>query len=191
MLASGDIAGAFVEYNRLAELGSGKARCVIAYANLLGTRSLPKNIEEAKKIANSAIFSEPGFSNYILGCVTMLEGNWTSTFQHLNLSAKAGFFPALSTTAKLISQLYRVKDSDLRSSETILFLAIRKMHIPALIYLAVFYRSGARGFIKRILGLALFPFALAVSYLSCRFGIFSLHTFFYHPSLPELTKSDK
>lgn len=188
MLALGDIAGAFAEYNRLSELGSGKARCVIAYANLLGTQSLPKNIEEARKIANSAVVLEPGFSNYILGCVSMLDTNWPASFRYFSLSGKAGFFPALSTSAKLMSQLYRLKDGDLRTSETIFLHATRKMHIPGILYLAAFYKSGARGVSKRLLGLIVFPFAVAGSYLSCRFGIFSIRTFFYHPKLPELTK---
>jgi hypothetical protein len=188
MLALGNVIGAFEEFNRLAELGSGKARCVVAYANLLGAHSLPKNIEEARRIAGSAILSEPGFSNYILGCVAMLEGQWALTFRHFNLSGKAGFLPALSTSAKLMSQLYRKTDSDLRASESVLLHAIRKGHIPGFLYLAAFYKSGARGFPKRLLGVFLLPVAVACSYLSCRFGIFSLRTFFYHPTLPKLTK---
>jgi TPR repeat protein len=188
MLASGDVDGAFIEYSRLAELGSGKARCVVAYANLLGARSLEKNIEEARRIASSAISSEPGFSNYILGCIAMLEGQWAPTFRHLNLSGKAGFLPALSTSGKLMSQLYCKTDRDLHASESVLLHAMRKGHIPAFLYLAAFYKSGARGFPKRLLGVFLVPIAVACSYLSCRFGIFSLRTFFYHPSLPKLTK---
>jgi hypothetical protein len=188
MLASGNVVGAFNEYHRLADLGSGSARCVIAYAYLLGTNSCPKNIEESQRIARMALSSEPGFSNYILGCVAMRDEDWPSTFQHLNLSIQAGFVPALSTAAKLMSQLYRKTDSDLRAAETVFLRAVCSGHVPGLLYLTAFYKSGARGLPKQLLGLALFPVAVAALYLSCRLAIFSMRTFFYHPSIPALQK---
>jgi hypothetical protein len=188
LLASGNIAGAFEEYHRLAELGSGKARCVIAYANLLGTRALPKNSEEAGRIARSAITSEPGFSNYILGCIAMQEEAWDATFRHFNLSSKAGFLPALSTAASLSSRVYRKTNQDLRGAETVLFRAIRKGHVPALLFLAAFYTTGSRGFPKRLLGIVLSPLAIGVLFVACRVAIFSPRTFFYDPALPSLLR---
>ncbi|HWS70136.1 MAG TPA: hypothetical protein VN325_45820 [Steroidobacteraceae bacterium] len=188
MLAGGNVIGAFDEYHRLAELGSGIARCIIAYAYLLGTHRCPKNIEEARRIALSAAASEPGFSNYILASIAMLEHRWPSTFRYLNVSRKSGFLPALSTSAKLMSQLYRKTNRDVRATEKVFWHAIRSGHIPGFLYLMVYYRSGTCGFLKRLLGLAFFPFAVASSYLSCRFAIFSMRSFFYHPSLPALQK---
>jgi hypothetical protein len=186
--ASGNSVGAFEEYRRLAELGSGKARCVLAYANLLGTRALPKNIQEAARIARSATASEPGFSNYILGCISMQDQNWEVTFRHFNLSSRAGFLPALSTAASLSSRVYRNTDRDLRGAERVLFSAIRKGHVPALLFLAAFYITGARGFPKRLLGIVLSPMAIAALFVACRVAIFSPRTFFYDPVLPGLLR---
>jgi hypothetical protein len=187
-LAIGNQFGAFTEYARLAGLGSGRARCIIAYAQLVGCHILPKDVAESKRMATSAVASEPGFSNYILGCIAMLDSNWELSFHHLKLSIKAGFMPAFSTSAKLSSQLYRHTEKQLRDAETILRYALRKGHVPALMYLAKFYAGGARGIIKRILGLLVFPFAVIAMYVACRFAIFSVRSFFYHPTLPELLK---
>jgi hypothetical protein len=186
--AAGNIVGAFEEYHRLAELGSGKARCVLAYANLLGTRALPKNFDEAGRIARSATASEPGFSNYILGCIAMQENNWEVTFRHFNLSGKAGFLPALSTAASLSSRVYRTTDKDLRGAERVLFRTIRRGHVPALLFLAAFYLTGSRGFPKRLLGIVLSPIAVGVLFVACRVAIFSPRTFFYNPVLPGLLR---
>lgn len=187
LFASGNSVGAFEEYRRLAELGSGKARCVLAYANLLGTPALPKNFREAERIARSATGSEPGFSNYILGCIAMQEQNWEVTFRHFNLSRKAGFLPALSTAASLISRVYR-KTEDLRGAEKVLFSAIRKGHVPALLFLSAFYITGSRGFPKRLLGIVICPVAIGALFVACRVAIFSPRTFFYDPVMPGLLR---
>lgn len=188
MLAAGNFTGAFDEYRCLANLGSGAARCVIAYAYILGTKSISKNVDEAKTLAQSATNSEPGFSNYILGCIAMLEQNFPAAFTHFDVSGKSGFLPALSTTAKLMSQLYRKTDGDLRASEKVFWHAVRRGHIPGFLYLMAFYKSGARGFFKQLCGFSLLPVAVMGSYLSCRFAIFSMRTFFYHPTIPTLEK---
>jgi TPR repeat protein len=187
-LAVGNQSGAFREYARLAGLGSGKARCIIAYAQLVGCHILPKNIAESKRMAISATGSEPGFGNYILGCIAMLDNNWELSFQHFKLSIKAGFIPAFSASAKLSSQLYRNTEKQLRDAETVLRHAVRKGQVPAMMYLAKFYAGGSRGLIKRIFGLLAFPFTVMAMYFACRFAIFSMRSFFYHPSLPELLK---
>jgi hypothetical protein len=187
-LAVGNQSGAFKEYARLAGLGSGNARCVIAYAQLVGSHLLPKSIVESKRVAISATTSEPGFSNYILGCIAMLESNSELSFQHFALSMKAGFLPAFSTSGKLSSQLYRNTEKQLRDAETVLRYAVRRGQVPALMYLAKFYAGGARGTIKRLLGLLAFPITVVAMYLACRFAIFSMRSFFYHPTLPDLLK---
>jgi TPR repeat protein len=188
LLASGNVPGAFEIYHRLADLGSGKARCIIAYAHLLGGCVAPKNIEEARRIALSAATSEPGFSNYILGCIAMLESRWESSFEYFNLSRKAGFLPALCTAAKLSAQLYRTSARNLVHSETAFIQAIRSGYIPAFLDLASFYISGSQGFLKRLMGFLFFPFAVGAMYLGFRFAIFSPHIFYYHPSIPGLFK---
>lgn len=144
MLAAGNFTGAFDEYRRHANLGSGAARCVIAYAYVLGTKSISKNVDEAKTLAQSATNSEPGFSNYILGCIAMLEQNFPAAFTHFNLSGKSGFLPALSTAAKLMSQLYRKTDGDLRASEKVFWHAVRRGHIPGFLYLMAIYKRSTR-----------------------------------------------
>src|SRR5258706_6458866 len=113
-MAHGDVNAAMQEYERLVALGSGRARCVVAYAYLVGSYLTPRNQETAKRIAMSAASSEPGFSNYILGFIALAEGNHPSSFQHFIASRNAGFLPAFSASAKLHSDLYHTAESDLR-----------------------------------------------------------------------------
>src|SRR5580698_7955772 len=66
LLAVGNIAGAIAEWRRLADLGSGRARCILAYLALKGTQSTPPDLEEARRLATSALSGERGYANYVL-----------------------------------------------------------------------------------------------------------------------------
>jgi TPR repeat protein len=187
-LASGKLDAAFREYERLAELGSGKARCILAYAYLLGSRLTPRDLSTARKIALTAVSSEPGFSNFILACVELEGGEVDSSLKLFFLSGKSGFLPALSAGAKLFSNRYCSAERDLANAETALVRAIRRGHIPAISYLSVFYVKTRRGLLKRLIGIIIWPIGVAAFYLAWRFCIFSAHTFCYHPSNRDLFK---
>jgi hypothetical protein len=74
LLAVGDVDGAIAEWRRLADLGSGRARCVLAYISLNGTESTSPDIEEARRLASSAVSGERGYANYVLACIALKEG---------------------------------------------------------------------------------------------------------------------
>lgn len=191
MLAHGDVSGAMQEYSRLAALGSGRARCIMAYGYLVGSTLTPRDLVVAKSFALSATASEPGFSNYILGFIALADGNYTSSFANFLASRKAGFLPAFSASAQLFSDLYRSAERDLRLSENLFKRAIRVGHTPAYMLLAVFYMRGNRGLIKRVAGIALYPIALIAFYFAWRFSIFSISTFTYHPTYRNLLKEPR
>ncbi len=188
MLAHGNVSAAIQEYDRLAALGSGRARCITAYAYLMGSFLTPRDHAAAKTIALSATSSEPGYSNYILAFVALAEGNHASSFSHLIASRKAGFLPAFSASAQLFSSLYRSAERDLKLAENLFIRAIRVGHIPAYMLLAGFYLKGKRGLPKRFVGLVLYPVALIAFYFAWRFSTFSLSTFTYHPSYQDLLR---
>src|ERR1700691_1499315 len=72
-LAVGNIGGAMSEWQRLADLGSGSARCGLAYVPLMGTPTMPTDLEEARRIALSAVSGARGYANYLLGCIALRE----------------------------------------------------------------------------------------------------------------------
>jgi TPR repeat protein len=187
-MAHGDANAAMQEYGRLATLGSGRARCITAYAYLVGSSLTPQDPGVAKTIALSATASEPGFSNYILGFIALAEGNHAASFAHFIASRKAGFLPAYSASAKLFNDLYHSAERDLRLAENLFKRAIRVGHIPAYMFLTLFYVRGNRGLIKRIAGLALYPIALIAFYLASKCWTFSMSTFTYHPTYRDLLR---
>jgi hypothetical protein len=72
-LAVGNVVGAIAEWQRLADLGSGGARCVLAYLHLMGALSIPIDLEEARRIALSAVGGSRGYANYLLGCISLRD----------------------------------------------------------------------------------------------------------------------
>ena len=191
MLAHGDVDAAMQEYDRLAKLGSGIARCIVAYAYLVGSSLTPRDPDAAKRIALSAASSEPGYSNYILGFVALAEGSYASSFAHFIASRKVGFLPAYSASALLHSNLYSAAERDRKLSEKLFIRAIRVGHVHAYMLLAVFYLKGNRGLIKRIAGIVLYPIALIAFYFAWRFSIFSMSTFTYHPTYRGLLRKSQ
>lgn len=188
LLARGETAEAIGEYRRLAALGSGQARNVLAYMYLIGTHMMPRDLNEAQRLASAASSSAPGFSHYILGFVAVANGDTASGFARFIASRKAGFSPAFSASAQLYSSLYRIAERDLRLSEQLFFRAIRSGHIPAYMMLALFYLRGTRGLLKRVAGAALLPLSLVMYYTSWRFNTFSMSTFAHHPAYQDLLK---
>jgi TPR repeat protein len=191
LLASGNSGTAVQEYQRLAELGSGKARCIIAYAYLLGTPLTPRDLVTARKIALSAEASEPGFSNFIIAHLQLADGKVDSSIKHFSLSRNSGFLPAATAGAQLFSNRYCSAERDLHLAERAFIHAVKVGHIPAISHLARFYLRGARGYAKRLFGAVLLPFGIAALYLAWRFGIFSIRTFYYHPLNRDLFKDIK
>ena len=188
MLALGDVSAAIQEYNRLAALGSGRARCITAYAYLIGSFLTPRDHAVAQTIALSATSSEPGYSNYVLAFVALEQGDYASSFTHFIASRNAGFLPAFSASAQLFSNRYCSAERDLKLAENLIIRAIRVGHVPAYMLLARFYLNGKRGLLKRFIGLLFFPIALISLYFSWRFSTFSLSTFSYHPSFRDLLR---
>ena len=124
MFALGDVNAAMEEYGRLAALGSGRARCITAYAYLVGSSLTPRDADAARRIALSAASSEPGYSNYILGFIALEEGNHASSFAHFIASRKVGFLPAFSASAQLHSNLYGAAERDRKLSEKLFIRAV-------------------------------------------------------------------
>ena len=187
-LARGKTAEAIAEYRRLAALGSGQARGILAYAYLIGTRFTPRDLDAAESLASLAAVSAPGFSHYILGFVALARGDTGKSFSRFIVSKKAGFAPAFSASAQLYSNLYRTAERDLRLTEGLFIRAIRMGHVPAWMFLALFYLKGTRGTLKRVAGAALLPVSLVLYYLFWKFNTFSMSTFSYHPAYRNLLK---
>jgi TPR repeat protein len=177
LLASGRPEEALEEFQRLADLGSGRARCIVAYSYLLGTRLTPRSVDSAREMALSALSSDPGFSNFLLAHLQMAAGRFKSSMEHFTLSAKAGFFPAFTHAVQLVADLY----GETRAAEKGYIQAIKLGHIPAILLLSMLYLRGHRGHLKRLLGVLLFPIGYVTAMVAWHLCIFSMHTFDYHP----------
>jgi hypothetical protein len=176
-LAIGNVAGAIAEWQRLADLGSGSARCVLAYLHLIGAPSIPLDLEEAKRIALSAVSGARGYANYLLGCIALKEKQPTEAVKYFVESRKAGFTPAATHLASMA--IRGVSMDGKRKAISVLRQSAAAGHWPALLMLAGAYMLGRAGFSKRPLGLVLFVPAFIRVFLAIKYQIFSIHCFQY------------
>jgi hypothetical protein len=178
-LAAGNIEGAISEWQRLADLGSGRARCVLAYLRFRGTPSTPADVMQAKRIALSAVAGERGHANYLLGWFALSELQMGAAVKYFIDSHKAGFTPAQTAMASLLIAGSGTSKERKQSAVNMFRRAAAAGHIPARLRLIRFYLSGQPGFTKRLVGVALLGPAFARFLLAFRCQIFSIRCFQY------------
>jgi hypothetical protein len=174
-LAVGNVAGAIAEWQRLADLGSGGARCVLAYLHLMGAPSTPIDLAEARRIALSAVSGARGYANYLLGCISLREKQGSEAVKYLVESIKAGFTPAATHLASLL--IRGASEDGKQKAVTLLRKSVAAGHRPALLRLAGAYLSGQLGFTRRVVGLALLVPAFVRVWLALKYQIFSIQCF--------------
>ena len=176
LIADGRLDEALAEYRRLADLGSGMAKCVLAYLNLRGLPRVPRDLEAAKNLASAALRSEPGYANYILAYVAQFEKNTAKSIDLMLQSYRARFIPAASALGLICGQGYGVA-RDPKKAEIFFWRAIRSGHIPAPYLLCRLYIRGDCGVVKRILAILAIPVVIAYVAICSRFLIFSIYNF--------------
>jgi hypothetical protein len=181
-LAVGDIDAAIAEWRRLADLGSGRARCVLAYLALKGTQSVEPNLEEARRLASSALNGERGYANYVLACIAIKEKQVASVAQFLGESYKAGFLPAGTLLASLTLESRQLTAKTKSGAVSLLRRASAAGHRPALMVLCRAYLRGRLGIVERLLGACLLPIAAARLVVSLKYRVFSVNSFYYSNS---------
>lgn len=193
LLAAGKIESAIEEWSRLADLGSGNARCVLAYIYFRGTPTLPPDLIKARTFANAATPTSRGYANYLLGCFALAEGDVAQAVRHLKISHEAGFIPGLTLLAWIRFRHGVIKTENQRTAETLALLAIKAGHVPARALLARIQCSGQLGAIKRFHGTFSMPWCLLQGFFSMRSNVFSVKCFHYTPTfkLPLFATSSK
>lgn len=189
-LAVGDIDAAIAEWRRLADLGSGRARCVLAYLALKGTHSTPPDLEDARRLATSALSGERGYANYVLGCIALKEKQVASVAQFLGESYRAGFVPAATLLASLTLESRQMSKKAKSGAARLLRQASAAGHRPAQLILCRACLRGRLGFAERFFGAFLLPIAAARLVASLKYRVFSVNSFYYsNTSGPIFAKS--
>jgi hypothetical protein len=178
-LAVGNIEAAIAEWRRLADLGSGRARCVLAYLALKGTPSAEPDLEEARRLASSALSGERGYANYVLACIALKEKQVASVAQFLGESYRAGFVPAATLLASLTLESRQLSIKAKSGALSLLRQASAAGHRPAQLILCRSYLRGRLGFAQRFLGICLLPIAAARLVVSLKYRVFSVNSFYY------------
>jgi TPR repeat protein len=174
-LARGDVNGAVAEWQRIAGLGSGTARCILAYLHLMGAPSIPMDLAEARRMALSAVSGARGYANYLLGCISLREKQPSEAAKYFGESIKTGFTPAATHLASIV--VHGASEEGKRKAVNLLHKSVSAGHWPAFLILARVYLSGRLGFAKRLLGLVLFLPAFLRFLLALKYQIFSIQTF--------------
>jgi TPR repeat protein len=176
LIADGKLDEALAEYRRLSDLGSGMAKCVLAYLNLRGLPRAMPDLKTAKELASAALRSEPGYANYILAYVAQFEKNVDKSIDLMYLSYRARFIPAASALGLICGQGYGVA-KDPKKAEIFFWRAIRAGHVPALYLLCRLCMRGDCGVVKRILAILVSPVVFIYLWICSRFLTFSIYTF--------------
>jgi hypothetical protein len=180
MLANGDVDGAIAEWRRLADLGSGKARCVLAFVALNGTPSSEPDLEAARQLASSALTGERGYANYLLGCIALQEKQGSAVVgQYLAESYKSGFLPGAALLASLMIGTRGGPKKSRDLARNILIKAASAGYKPARLALCGWYVRGRFGLVHRVLGLAMMPIAILQAVWAAKYHGFSVASFRY------------
>jgi len=174
-LLAGDVLGAIAEWRRLADLGSGPARCILAFVHLMGAPTIPADLEEARHLATSAIAGDRGYANYLLGCIALKLKDTSGAVKVFMESHKAGFTPALTMLASILSAFSDVKQK--QDAAKMFRRAAAAGHVPARLLMARLYLSGQLGFRRRLLGWGLLPIAFVWYTFGVWYHIFSIGYF--------------
>jgi hypothetical protein len=174
-LARGDLNGAVTEWKRLAGLGSGTARCILAYLHLMGAPSIPMDLTEARRMALAAVSGARGYANYLLGCISLREKQPSEAAKYFRESIKTGFTPAATHLASIV--VHGTSREGKQKAVDLLRKSVSAGHWPAFLILARVYLSGRLGFVKRLLGLVLLLPAFLRFFLALKYQIFSIQCF--------------
>ena len=182
LLADGNIESAIEEWGRLADLGSGNARCVLAYIYFRGTPTIPPDLIKARTLANAATSTSRGYANYLLGCFALAEGSIAHAMNYLKISREEQFVPSLTLLAWVRFRYNAIAGKNQQNAERLAMLAIKAGNVPARALLARIQCSGKLGLIKRIQGIVSMPFYILLGFLSTRSNVFSINCFHYTPT---------
>jgi TPR repeat protein len=174
LIVEGRVDKALTEYRRLADLGSGMAKCVLAYLSLRGFPNAPRDVSAAKTLATAALGTEPGYANYILAYAAAAERDAAKSVDLMCRSYRACFIPAASALGLICAYGSRKYP---KKAEFFFWRAIRLGHVPALYLLCRLYMRGDCGLVKRILAIIVIPVVLMYVWICNRLLIFSIHTF--------------
>jgi hypothetical protein len=179
LLADGNVANAIDEWRRLADLGSGDARCVLAYIHFRGAPTIVPDLHEARRLANAAAATSRGYANYLLGCFALSERDVNRAASYFKVSYEANFVPVLTALAWIRFRHNTLTGKSQKSAERLALLAVDAGHLPARAVLARIYLSGQLGLLRRSYGALVFPWALIGNFIGARRNIFSVHCFHY------------
>jgi hypothetical protein len=186
LIADGKLDEALAEYRRLADLGSGLAKCVLAYLSLRDLPGAPRSVEAAKALATGALGSEPGYASYILSYAAIYENNPAKAIDLMCDSYRAHFIPSASALGLILGQGYGVSKHP-KEAEVFFKRAVLAGHLPAPLLLCRFYLQGRLGLVKQIVGMLLLPLSMVYVWLPSRFVIFSVYAFrHFNASIPPM-----
>jgi TPR repeat protein len=182
LLADGNIEDAIKEWSRLADLGSGNARCVLAYIHFRGAPTIAPDLHKAKALAVGATSTSRGYANYLLGCFALAEGSIAHAMNYLKISREEQFVPSLTLLAWVRFRYNAIAGKNQQNAEKLAMLAIKAGNVPARALLARIQCSGKLGLIKRFQGIVSMPFYILLGFLSTRSNVFSINCFHYSPT---------
>ena len=176
-LTLGRVSAAIAELMRLAELGSASAAALLDYMCLQG---VPFKLDEAtsiSKLCRDAASQGDSYAQYVIAWREYNENNLEKALHWLNASMRQLFPPAVGDFAQVAIRgagMSRRRPDLARRS---LYHAIRLGHLPSLLYLVQFAKTGAFGAAWRPFGWLSYPIVLLFITTAMHFRPFDLALF--------------
>ena len=168
LLVGGDLFGLSVELERLSRLGAKPAQALLAYLCLKGAPGVARDIKRAEALCSDAAAAGDPYAQYVRAWVCRITGREVEAMDWLRRASKALFPPAVVDVGRFMVGGIGVQAPDSKSALLVLWDAHRVGHRMALVFIANILSAGHRGIVGRVLGMLLYPFAIARAALYSR-----------------------
>ncbi len=187
LIADGDQSRVISEAERLALLGSASAKALLAYLEMVGFVVGELRYDRAEQLAMESAARGNSLGHYVLGWIRFAQNRRADAFASLLVAAKQLFLPAMVDVGRFMAGGVGVTQADVKDAERVLLQAHRLGHRGALVFLMSLYRTGARGFYRRLVGMIVYPYALLRREAYARYSPFSDKVFAHSWSAWEMS----
>jgi hypothetical protein len=163
MLAQGHVAQATSELLRLGELGSAPAAALLDYLCLCGLDASELDVVAISKRCREAAKRGDGFAQYAVGWRHFAEADFANALDWLTRSATQRFVPAMCDSGRFFANGTGLSRARPDVAKTALCQAIRRGHVPSILYFLKYGRQGLFGAWWRVFSSVIYPVAIVLA----------------------------
>lgn len=176
LLLAGDATRLAAELRRRISPGSASAAALLGFLELMGAISGIADPQAAITCCSAPAKAGSPYAQYVLSWAYWHSGRETDALRWMKRPAAASFLPALVDSGRMLANLAGDAQRK-RAAVRILWGAHRLGHAAALGIISGIALRGDLGLVQRLLGVALFPYAMIRGLIAYRCAPFAITTF--------------